>query len=67
MDLKLEPQTILWIFGLLSIAVGAILLVGQVALGRRYKEISGGLNVRTSLPGLSLILMGLVLIFGFRP
>ena len=67
MDLKLEPQTILFIAGLFLMAVGVLLLIIQVALGRRYKEISEGLNVRTSMPGLALVLLGLGLLLVFWP
>jgi hypothetical protein len=67
MDLKLDLKTIFWIGGLLLIFVGALLLVGQVALARRYKGISNGLNLKTSMPGLTLIVLGIMLLLGFWP
>jgi threonine/homoserine/homoserine lactone efflux protein len=65
MDLKLDPKIIFLIAGLLSVFVGALLLIGQAALARRYKEISERLTVRTSMPGLTFIFLGIVLLVGF--
>lgn len=67
MDQKPDLTTIVLIAGLLLVSAGALLLVGQVLLARRYKEISGGFNLRTSMPGLTLIFLGMLLLLGFWP
>jgi hypothetical protein len=67
----MEPKTILLIGGLLLIFVGAVLIIGQVAITRRFKEIENSFK-RTIMPGLSLVFLGIVLLlsvngFSFWP
>lgn len=56
----MEPKTLALVGGLFLIFVGALLIVLQVALNRRY-GMENSLK-RTIAPGLSLAVLGIVLL-----